>query len=122
MWCIHTVELTQPLLEKKLHFISLDKSNFHITDNLLIAAHTFASRILMPFSVDKMLLPRYVNFFTDFREPTFSMEMSPFLSKHIYSVLSAFTRRLLPHAACSRLCSRDSAWVGVFAGSVTSST
>ena len=43
---------------KKLHFILLDRSDFHMIDNLSIAAHTFARRILMSLSVDEMILPR----------------------------------------------------------------
>ena len=39
----------------------------------------------------------------------------------MYSVLSAFTRRLMPLAAHSRLSSRDSAWAGVFASNAMSS-
>ena len=36
---------------------------------------------------------------------------------YMYSVLFAFTWKPMPPAASSRLCSRDSAWVGVFARS-----
>ena len=43
---------------KKLRFISSDRSDFHMTENLSIATHAFASRILMSFSVDETLLPR----------------------------------------------------------------
>ena len=32
----------------------------------------------------------------------------------MYSVLSAFTWKTMPPAVCSRSCSRDSAWIGVF--------
>ena len=48
-----------------------------MTDNLSIAVHAFASRVLMSFSVDEMLLPRYVNLSASFREPPFNVEMSP---------------------------------------------
>ena len=41
---------------KKMHFISSDKSDFHMTDKLTIAVHAFANYILMSFSIDKMLL------------------------------------------------------------------
>ena len=41
--------------------------------------------------------------------------MSPFWLKYIYSVLSAFTWCPMPPVACSILCSKDSARVGVFA-------
>ena len=62
---------------KKLRFIILGKSDFHMIDNKLIVVYAFASCILMSFSVDEMLLLRYVNFSTHFREPPFSVEMSP---------------------------------------------
>ena len=53
-------------------------------DNLLIALYTFASHILMSFSVNT-LIPRYVNLSTNFREPAFSVEMSPFFIKaHVF--------------------------------------
>ena len=48
--------------------------------------------------------------------------MTPFWLKHMYSVLSAFTWRPMPLAACSRLCSRDSAWIGIFARNAMPST
>ena len=37
----------------------------------------------MSFSVDKILLPRYMNLSTDFREPPFRVAMSPFWLKHV---------------------------------------
>ena len=61
---------------KKLHFILLERSDFHMTDNLSITVHAFASHVLMSFSVDEMLLPRKVNLSTSFREPPFSLAMS----------------------------------------------
>ena len=45
----------------------------------------------------------------------FSVEMPPFWLKYMYSILSAFTWRPMPPAVCSRLGSRNSAWIGVFA-------
>ena len=42
---------------KKLSFILSGRSDFHMTDNLSIAVHTFASRIQMSFSVDETLVP-----------------------------------------------------------------
>ena len=88
---------------KKLRFILLDRSYFHMINNLSIAVHASASCLLMSFSVDEMLLPRYVNLSINFKEPSFRVKMSPFLLKHMYSVLSAFTWSLMPPAACSRL-------------------
>ena len=50
-------------------------------DSLSIVVHVFVSRIMMSFSVDKKLLPRFMNLSTDFSEPPFKVEMSPFLIK-----------------------------------------
>ena len=63
---------------KKLCFILSDRLDFHMNNNLSIAVHVFASCILMSFSVDETLLLRYMNLSTDFREPSFRVEMSPF--------------------------------------------
>ena len=60
---------------KKLQFILSDRFGFHITDNLSIAVHLFASHVLMSFSVDETLVPRYGNLATRFREPSFRVEM-----------------------------------------------
>ena len=72
MRCIHIVELTRPLLRKKLRFILSDKFDFHIINNPSIAVHAFASHVLISFSVHETLLSRYVNLFTTFRESPFS--------------------------------------------------
>ena len=66
---------------RKLLFISSDRFDFHMINNLSIAVHTFASRILISFSVDETL-----NLSTRFREPLFSVEMFLFRLKHMYSV------------------------------------
>ena len=83
MQCIHIAELTQLLLGKKLHFILSNKFDLHIINNLSTAVHAFASSILMSFSVNEMLLLRYVNLSTGFREPPFSVEMSPLWLKDV---------------------------------------
>ena len=41
------------------------RSDFHMTDNLLVANHAFPIQVLTSLSVDEILLPRYVNFSTD---------------------------------------------------------
>ena len=61
---------------KKLSFILSNKSDCHMVDNLLIAVHAYTSCILMSLSIDEMLLLRYVNLSTDFRESPFRMEIS----------------------------------------------
>ena len=41
-----------------LRFILSVRSDFHMTDRLSIAVHSFVSRMSMSFSVDETLLPR----------------------------------------------------------------
>ena len=60
---------------KKLYFILLVRSDFHMTDSLLIAVHAFVSCMSMSFSVDETLLPREVNLSTSFRELLPRVEM-----------------------------------------------
>ena len=43
---------------KKLRFILSVRSDFHITDSLLIAVYAFSNRVLISFLVDDRLLPR----------------------------------------------------------------
>ena len=45
-------------------------------------------------------------------------ERVPFCLKHMNSILFAFMKRPIPLAACSRLCSRDSAWAGLLGWSL----
>ena len=54
----------------------------------IIAVIAFARLILMSFSLDGMLLLMCMNVSTDFREPPFRVEMSPFSFwlKHMYSI------------------------------------
>ncbi len=40
---------------KKLRFILLVRSDFHMSDSLSIAIHAFTSRVLMPVSVDETI-------------------------------------------------------------------
>ena len=107
---------------KKLRFILSGRSYLHMTSGIPITIHAFASYILISFSVDEMLFPRYENLSTSFRESPFSVEMSFwFWLNHTYSILSALTWRPMPPAAFSRLCSRDLTWLGEFARSAMSS-
>ena len=78
--CVHvsevnTVVLTQLQL-KKFRFILSDRSDFHMTDNLSIAVHVFAWRMLTSVSVDEILLPKYVNLSTNFRSRTLRVDGS----------------------------------------------
>ena len=89
------IDMTAAL--KKLRFILSDRFGFHMIDNLSMAVYAFSSRILMSFSVDEMLLRRYVNLSTSFREPIFRV-MSPFWLKHMYYFFSDFIWRPMPPA------------------------
>ena len=98
---------------KKLHFILSEKFDFHMIDNLSIPVHAFVICILIS-SVDVKQLLRCAKLSTSFRAPPNSVEMSPFGLKYMYSVFSGLTWSPMPPATCSRLCSRDSAWVCAF--------
>ena len=89
-------------------------------DNLSIAVHDFAWRMLTSLSVNKILLPRYVNRSTNFRGLTLKVEMDLSCLKHLNLVLFTFKWRLMIPAACSRLYSSDLIWAGVFIRSSTS--
>ena len=87
---------------------------------LSIPVRVFASWILTPVSLDEVQLPRYLNFSTNFRGLPRRVRVTP-RWKHMYTVLITFRYMLMPPAACSRLRSRDSAWVSVFTRSAMSS-
>ena len=72
--------------KKELCFILSDRSDFHITDSLLIIPHAFASHVLMSFSADETLLLRKVNLSISLREPPFSVGVLPLWLKHMYSL------------------------------------
>ena len=123
--CVHAVHLYSTIVTvttwKKSQF-SLSKSDFHMIDNPSIAFYSDVRRILISLSVGEILLPRYLSLSTYFRSLPLQKEMAPSsYLKHIYSVLLVFTYRLILPVACSRLCSRDSAWAGAFKKSSISS-
>ena len=82
--------------------------------NLSIAFLAIAKHMLTSLSVDEILLMRYVNWSTNFRGLPLKVEMAPSSIEHIISVLYSFSWRPMYSTACSRLCSWNSAWVGVF--------
>ena len=93
-----------------------DRSDLYRFNSLSIAIQAYSRCVLTSLSEDEIILLRYVNLFTNFRGPPFRVVMTPLRSKHKHSVLWS----MLP-VVCSRLCSRDSAWVGIFARSAISS-
>ena len=78
---------------KKSRFVLSDRSDFRMIDSLLIASPAFTKCMLTSFSVDEMLLPKYRNWFTNFRGLHLRVEVAPFGLEHMYSVLFAFTYR-----------------------------
>ena len=84
---------------KKVRFILLVKSDFHLTDRLLLAVHVFASHVSMSVSDDETLLPSQVNVSTSFWELPLNVEMSPVWLKHIYPFLCLLTYKPIPAAA-----------------------
>ena len=56
-----------------------------------MALNAFTMRIFTSLSVDGILLPSYVNWFTHFRDLSFNVEIAPSGLKHIKFVLSPFT-------------------------------
>ena len=60
-------DITTATAWKKSYFILSLISDFHMIAYLTIAVHTFTWCILTSFSVDEILLPRYVNWSTKFR-------------------------------------------------------
>ena len=49
---------------------------FRVIDNSSIAFHAFAMRMLTSLSVDEILLPRYMNLSSNFRDLLLKMEMA----------------------------------------------
>ena len=64
-------------------------------DCLSIAVYAFARRILTSLSVDETLLPIYMGFFTNFREPPFRMEVVQILegTKRTDKLISKRTKK-----------------------------
>ena len=72
---------------KNSHFILSVRVDFHMIDNLSKAAHGFLRRMLAQFSIDEILLPKYVKW-SNFRSLLLNVEMAPSFLKHMNSVLS----------------------------------
>ena len=58
-------------------------------DKLSIAVHAFAVCMFTPHSVNELLLPRYLRWFTNYLP--FNVDMAPSCLKHMNTVLSEFT-------------------------------
>ena len=84
-WCTHTIVFTQPQLGKKSCFILSVRSDFHMINNLSIAA--MLSLCICSHCFDEILLPKYVNWSTNFWGLLLSVEMAPSCLKHMNSVL-----------------------------------
>ena len=60
---------------KTSSFDLTERLDFQIIDSQSIAVHAFLTCLLTSLSVDKILLPRYVNLFTNFKGSPFNVEM-----------------------------------------------
>ena len=76
---------------KKLCFILSDWPDFHMTDNLMRAVYAFVMCILTLFSVDEIILPKYVNLSANFSGLSLRVVIVPsHLSHHEWKQLLAF--------------------------------
>ena len=73
-------------------------------DNLSITFHNLLGHMLTSLSVNKMLLPRYVNWSSNSRSFPLKVEMAPSCLKHMNFVLFAFSEKSIPPVPFSRLC------------------
>ena len=74
---------------KKSHFILLDRSDFHMIDNLSIAVHAFAKHMLTSLSINEMLPLMYVNLSSNFRGLPLRVKTAPFHKQH--SLMDSYT-------------------------------
>ena len=117
MWCIRIAVSTWPLLGKNC--VVFYRSG--LTSIWPIAYRYLSMPLLVVYWCHSRLMRRcFRGRSTSFKGPPFSVEMSPLWLKHMYSVLSALTRRPLSPAARFRISKRGSAWAGVFAISAMS--
>ena len=79
------VYIFKTLIQKNIHPTAIIKN---MTNNPSIAIHAFGNREFTSFSVNETLLPWWGNLYTSFREPPFSIEISPlwFRLKHIQGI------------------------------------
>ena len=87
-WCNYTLVLTWLKLGR-IPILS-DRSDFHRFLNVLIAVHGLLMYVLTSFSVDEILLPKYMYWSINFRGLPFNEIIAPSLLKCINSVLSEF--------------------------------
>ena len=81
---------------KKSCFILSERSDIQMTDNLLIVIHIFANHISISLSVDEILLPRYADLSTNFRD--LPLRISPCKTPATMSKKPAIQVRWTRHA------------------------
>ena len=69
---------------EKSCFISSERSDLHLIDSASIAVHTFPTHILTSLSIDEMLLTKYVNSSTNFRDLLFNVEVVHYCLKCLH--------------------------------------
>ena len=62
-------------VRNNLSFILSGISDFDIVDNLSTVVHTLPMRMFTSLSVDEILLPKYMNWFINFRDLPFNEKL-----------------------------------------------
>ena len=113
MWCNHTVVLTQlPLRRFPVLFYHIDQI-FNMVINLSIAVPALPIHMLISFSVDEILLLRYMNGSTSFSGWLINEEIASSSLKHMNSVLSEKKREASLYSSSITFLSKSSVQVQV---------
>ena len=77
---------------KKSRFILSERSDFYMINTVSIVVHALTRCMLTLLSIDEMLLPRYVNWSTNFRGLPLTVEMVPFY-QNIFNLFYLYSNR-----------------------------
>ena len=80
---------------KKSGFISSNRSDSLITNNLSIAVHNILMSMLISLSVEEIRLPRFMKWSTNFRRLTLNAKMTPIILIFLWNFLN-FKSNLKP--------------------------
>ena len=76
-WCNYMIILTMLQCRRILILFLSECSDFHLVFNLSRVVHAFPRHMLTLLSVEEILLTKYVNWSTNFRNLLFDEEMAP---------------------------------------------
>ena len=110
-WCSHTVTATASMNSS---LILSDRSDSLVDNNLFIAVHIFPMPMFILISLNERLFPRYVKWFTNFRDLPYGGKWHHLFTKDMTSVSSASMQRSTPLASSFRIPYRYSAKALVF--------